>query len=46
MILEVPPDEKDAAAAIVLDAMRNACDLCVPLEVNLSWGQTWAETKG
>jgi len=46
VILEVPPDEKDAAATIVLDAMRNACELCVPLEVNLSWGHTWAEAKG
>ncbi|MBV8961194.1 MAG: DNA polymerase I [Actinobacteria bacterium] len=46
VILEVPPDEKDAAADIVVGAMRNACELCVPLEVNLSWGSNWAETKG
>jgi DNA polymerase-1 len=46
VILEVPPDEKEAAAEIVVSAMRNACELCVPLEVNLSWGHTWAEAKG
>jgi len=46
VILEVPPDEKDSAAAIVLDAMRNACELCVPLEVNLTWGTNWADAKG
>ena len=46
VILEVPPDEHDAAAERTLDAMRNACALCVPLEVNLSWGVNWAEAKG
>ena len=46
VILEVPPDERDAAAALTLEAMRNACQLCVPLEVDLSWGATWAEAKG
>ncbi|MBA3652656.1 MAG: DNA polymerase I [Actinobacteria bacterium] len=45
VILEVPPAEKDQAAAITLDAMRGACDLCVDLEVNLSWGKNWAEAK-
>ena len=46
VILEVPPSEEERAAAIVLDAMQHACDLCVSLEVNLSWGDTWADTKG
>ena len=46
VILEVPPDEKEAAAEIVVGAMRNACELCVPLEVNLAWGHNWAEAKG
>ena len=44
-ILEVPPDENAAASEITLDAMHNACRLCVPLEVNLSWGTNWAEAK-
>ncbi|HZN13544.1 MAG TPA: DNA polymerase I [Acidimicrobiales bacterium] len=46
VILEVPPAEKDAAAKVTLDAMRGACDLCVDLEVNVSWGDTWAAAKG
>ncbi len=46
VILEVPGHERDAAAALTLDAMQSACDLCVPLAVNLSWGRTWADAKG
>jgi DNA polymerase-1 len=46
VILEVPPDEHDQAAALTLEAMRGAADLGVPLEVNLSWGENWAEAKG
>ena len=46
VILEVPPEEADIAADLTLDAMRNACQLCVPLEVNLAWGHNWAEAKG
>ena len=46
VILEVPPDEEDRVTALTLDAMRHACDLSVPLEVNLSWGASWAGAKG
>ncbi|MGH9164290.1 MAG: DNA polymerase, partial [Acidimicrobiales bacterium] len=46
VILEVPDDEREVAAEATLDAMRNACQLCVDLEVNLSWGRTWADAKG
>ena len=46
VILEVPPDETDAAGAVVLDAMQHACTLNVPLEVNLAWGASWADAKG
>ncbi len=45
VILEVPPDEEDAAAALVVEAMTGAADLSVPLEVHLSWGDTWAGAK-
>jgi DNA polymerase-1 len=45
VILEVPPAERDRAAAVTLDAMQGACELCVGLEVNLAWGDNWAETK-
>jgi len=46
VILEVPPDEEAAAEAGTLTAMRGAADLRVPLEVNVTWGATWADAKG
>jgi DNA polymerase-1 len=46
VILEVPPDEEEVAVGLTLDAMRGACDLSVPLEVNVSWGDSWADAKG
>ena len=46
VILEVPPPEEEAVAVLTLAAMRQACDLSVPLEVNLSWGTSWADAKG
>jgi DNA polymerase-1 len=45
VILEVPPEEQEAAAKAVVEAMRGAAELSVPLEVNLSWGQSWADAK-
>jgi DNA polymerase I len=45
VILEVPPAEREAATALVLDAMAGAFALRVPLEVNLSFGATWADAK-
>jgi DNA polymerase I len=46
VILEVPPDEMEAATTLVLGAMRGAFDLRVPLEVNLAHGPSWADAKG
>ncbi|MDH5520953.1 MAG: DNA polymerase, partial [Acidimicrobiia bacterium] len=46
VILEVPPEERDVMTKVVLDDMRGAFDLRVPLEVNLSYGPTWADAKG
>jgi DNA polymerase I len=46
VILEVPPDEEDAAASAVISAMTGAAELSVPLTVNLHWGANWAEAKG
>ncbi len=46
VILEVPPDEEEPAAAAVMDAMTGAAELTVPLTVNLHWGANWAEAKG
>jgi DNA polymerase-1 len=45
VLLEVPPAEEVAATELVLDAMRGAAELMVPLEVNLSWGRSWADAK-
>jgi DNA polymerase-1 len=45
VILEVPPEEEAVVERLTLDAMHDAADLDVPLEVNLSWGDTWATAK-
>jgi DNA polymerase-1 len=45
VILEVTPDELDDAAALVRTVMASACDLSVPMEVNLSTGHSWEEAK-
>src|SRR5690606_20854313 len=46
VILEVPPAEREATDEVVLDAMSGAFDLRVPLEVNLTHGDSWAAAKG
>jgi DNA polymerase-1 len=45
VIVEVPDDEHDAAEAVVRAGMSGAAELRVPLTVNLSWGDTWADAK-
>lgn len=45
VIVEVPPSEHDVVSAATLEAMHSAAQLRVPLEVNLSFGQTWAQAK-
>ncbi len=46
VIVEVPDDERDAVGDLVVGLMHDAADLDVPLEVNVSWGDTWAAAKG
>ena len=46
VIVEVVPDELEDATALVLDAMSGAFDLRVPLAVNLTIGESWADAKG
>jgi DNA polymerase-1 len=46
VIVEVPDEEKDVVGPLVLDIMKGAAELIVPLEVNAAWGPTWAEAKG
>ena len=45
VIVEVVPDEKEAAAALTTNVMGDAFDLRVPLAVNLAFGPTWADAK-
>ncbi|HEX4904810.1 MAG TPA: DNA polymerase I [Acidimicrobiales bacterium] len=45
VILEAPPEEKDAMADLVRRVMAEAADLSVPLEVNLAFGDSWATAK-
>ncbi|MEP7203224.1 MAG: DNA polymerase I [Ilumatobacteraceae bacterium] len=46
VLVEVPESERDTVGPIVIDIMRNAAQLDVPLEVNVSWGNSWASAKG
>ena len=45
VLVEAPFNERDTVEKIVLDIMRSAAELRVPLEVNAAWGTTWAEAK-
>ena len=45
VLVEVPEAERDAVGPLVVDLMRHAADLDVPLEVNVTWGHTWADAK-
>ncbi len=46
VLLEVPPKRVDAVGAIVTEVLGGAAELRVPLEVNLSVGDSWAAAKG
>jgi DNA polymerase-1 len=46
VLVEVAPAEREEVGALVVDLMRSAADLDVPLEVNVSRGRTWADAKG
>jgi DNA polymerase-1 len=46
VLVEVPPTEHDEVGTLVVDIMRDAAELDVPLEVNVAWGDTWAAAKG
>lgn len=46
VIVDVPETERDAVGPLVIDLMRSAVELDVPLEVNVAWGSTWAAAKG
>ncbi|MGK2948379.1 MAG: DNA polymerase I [Acidimicrobiales bacterium] len=46
VLLEVPPSEVEGTGKLVEDVMAGAAELCVPLEVNLAVGPSWAAAKG
>ena len=46
VLLEVPPERVEATGALVTEVLSGAADLRVPLEVNLSVGDSWADAKG
>ncbi len=46
IIVETPAGEEADAERLMLEAMNGATELNVPLEVNLSWGDSWAGAKG
>ncbi len=46
VILDVVASEKDHVEKLVTETMQQAFDMEVPLEVNLSFGATWADAKG
>ena len=46
VLIEVPEAERDTVGRLVIDIMRHAAELDVPLEVNASWGTSWASAKG
>ena len=45
VLLEVPEEERDETGPYVVELMRHAAELDVPLEVNSAWGTTWADAK-
>jgi DNA polymerase-1 len=46
VLVEVPDGEHEEVGVLVVDLMRSAAELRVPLEVNVAWGATWADAKG
>src|SRR6267378_195187 len=42
LVLEAPPSEVEAVGPLLIEEMKGAADLAVPLEVELGQGETWA----
>ena len=45
VLVEAPTGEQSMVESLVLDAMKSAATLVVPLEVNAAWGDSWANAK-
>ncbi|MEM9609285.1 MAG: DNA polymerase I [Actinomycetota bacterium] len=46
VIVEVPPDRVDEVTELTVGTMAEAAELRVPLEVNVTVGDSWAAAKG
>ncbi len=45
IVVEAPFSEQEAVETLVLEAMKTAAVLSVPLEVNSAWGDSWGNAK-
>jgi DNA polymerase I len=45
LVFEVPHGEEDKAAALAEREMTGVCEMKVPLEVDVSFGENWADAK-
>lgn len=45
LVLEVNKNELEYVKDLVKNEMENAMDLCVPLTVDVKWGENWYESK-
>ena len=45
VVVEVASGERDSVGEMVIDIMRHAADLNVPLDVNFAWGDSWGAAK-
>lgn len=45
LIIEAPENDARKVAELLKDTMENACDLSVPLTVEVACGKTWYDTK-
>ena len=45
LIIEAPENKAEQVAQLLKETMENACDLSVPLTVEVACGKTWYDTK-
>jgi DNA polymerase-1 len=45
VLVEVHRNERESVGPLVLDIMRSAATLRVPLDVNYAWGPSWGAAK-
>jgi DNA polymerase-1 len=43
LLFELPPEEVPEAKALIEEAMKNALELTVPVEVETGTGQNWLQ---